>query len=680
LLIRESVHAELLQREFQLVPGQLVAALLVHPATVREQASQGGNRSASNQRPCVFLHLLELHNLIQLVRIGGHVQSGVLAGRSSTSETLSLSTAQARVDFGSPGWSSVAIKSAVQSKEESRELPDGVLVAAGSDYSNCESNSIAQQLFGSRIGCSNFRMMQMTDAASRHARHVLQGLSRSKISTFFDASFMASSEAGGLFDKLSDLKELTDIGFAARTPADGARIVRRSLLVLLVPLKAGFRTTIIHDAVVILRADGQRRDTFWAELPSSSKSQISDMSDPQLRQQLNQRQLDLAQQKAQKRIAMSTAIVQRNSSAASMQGSRPGSATAGKENERSPLLLPILGLNAGERASHFAYDGPQAFQNPDGPSPTHQLEAVAAKMSSLELSASPNAASCSNSIINKPALSGADSNFNSPQHRMLSSSNASSANGTPRSHEQSSVRQSRMPSLRLQPFHQTDIPDLGDFALQPAGRDAAGSLKCRISRHSRGMDGSRYPTYYLHLERDDGKRSFLLAARKRKRSSTSNYLISCDPTDLSRRGEGYVGKLRANFLGTAFTVFDSGLSPKKLTAAKSPEASRRELAGITYETNVLGFRAPRKMTVVLPAMLEAEEGDCVRVDIRPNSEEEGLVERLKRREMSHLMELHNRTPRPSPMCSTFTGRVTQASVKNFQIVRDNDGESIWVTS
>ncbi|PAA85502.1 hypothetical protein BOX15_Mlig019805g1, partial [Macrostomum lignano] len=403
-------------------------------------------------------------------------------------------------------------------------------------------------------------------------------------------------------------------------------------------------------------------------LPSSSKSQISDMSDPQLRQQLNQRQLDLAQQKAQKRIAMSTAIVQRNSSAASMQGSRPGSATAGKENERSPLLLPILGLNAGERASHFAYDGPQAFQNPDGPSPTHQLEAVAAKMSSLELSASPNAASCSNSIINKPALSGADSNFNSPQHRMLSSSNASSANGTPRS------------SLRLQPFHQTDIPDLGDFALQPAGRDAAGSLKCRISRHSRGMDGSRYPTYYLHLERDDGKRSFLLAARKRKRSSTSNYLISCDPTDLSRRGEGYVGKLRANFLGTAFTVFDSGLSPKKLTAAKSPEASRRELAGITYETNVLGFRGPRKMTVVLPAMLEAEEGDCVRVDIRPNSEEEGLVERLKRREMSHLMELHNRTPvwneETQSYVLNFHGRVTQASVKNFQIVRDNDVDQI----
>ena len=37
---------------------------------------------------------------------------------------------------------------------------------------------------------------------------------------------------------------------------------------------------------------------------------------------------------------------------------------------------------------------------------------------------------------------------------------------------------------------------------------------------------------------------FLLAGRKRKRSKTSNYLISIDPIDLSRDGDSYVGKLR----------------------------------------------------------------------------------------------------------------------------------------
>lgn len=38
--------------------------------------------------------------------------------------------------------------------------------------------------------------------------------------------------------------------------------------------------------------------------------------------------------------------------------------------------------------------------------------------------------------------------------------------------------------------------------------------------------------------------TFLLAGRKRKKSATSNYLISIDATDLSRGGENFVGKLR----------------------------------------------------------------------------------------------------------------------------------------
>ena len=67
-----------------------------------------------------------------------------------------------------------------------------------------------------------------------------------------------------------------------------------------------------------------------------------------------------------------------------------------------------------------------------------------------------------------------------------------------------------------------------------------------------------FPTYFLHMEREDGKKVFLLAGRKRKKSATSNYLITTDPTDLSRAGESFVGKLRSNMMGTQFTVFDGG--------------------------------------------------------------------------------------------------------------------------
>lgn len=49
-----------------------------------------------------------------------------------------------------------------------------------------------------------------------------------------------------------------------------------------------------------------------------------------------------------------------------------------------------------------------------------------------------------------------------------------------------------------------------------------------------------------------------MLGRKRKKSKTSNYIISCDPTDLSRQADGFVGKLRSNIFGTTFFVYDNG--------------------------------------------------------------------------------------------------------------------------
>ena len=66
--------------------------------------------------------------------------------------------------------------------------------------------------------------------------------------------------------------------------------------------------------------------------------------------------------------------------------------------------------------------------------------------------------------------------------------------------------------------------------------------------------------YNLYLE--EGKH-FLLAARKRKKQRTSNYLISLDYDDLNRDSEKFFGKLRANFVGTEFSVFDGGVKPGK---------------------------------------------------------------------------------------------------------------------
>ncbi|GJQ84218.1 hypothetical protein Trydic_g12040 [Trypoxylus dichotomus] len=210
------------------------------------------------------------------------------------------------------------------------------------------------------------------------------------------------------------------------------------------------------------------------------------------------------------------------------------------------------------------------------------------------------------------------------------------------------------------------------FVLQPAAQKVL--YKCRITRDRKGMDRGLYPTYFLHLERDYGKKVFLLAGRKRKKSATSNYLISTDPTDLSRGGDSFVGKLRSNLLGTQFTVYDNGRSPRK--GPTEDTFPRQELAAVIYDTNVLGFKGPRKMTVILPGMTLEHQ----RVTIYPQDDSEGLIECLKAKNMDNIIELHNKTPvwndDTQSYVLNFHGRVTQASVKNFQIVHDSDPEYI----
>ncbi|XP_014260295.1 protein king tubby [Cimex lectularius] len=213
------------------------------------------------------------------------------------------------------------------------------------------------------------------------------------------------------------------------------------------------------------------------------------------------------------------------------------------------------------------------------------------------------------------------------------------------------------------------VGNLEKFVLESAPQQI--QYKCRITRDRKGMDRGLYPTYFLHLEREFGKKIFLLAGRKRKKSTTSNYLISTDPTDLSRGGEAFIGKLRSNLLGTQFTVYDNGRSPKSINS-KDQVRPRQELAAVVYDTNVLGFKGPRKMTVILPGMTANNQ----RLQITPSDETESLLECYRSKIMDNLIQLHNKTPvwndDTQSYVLNFHGRVTQASVKNFQIVHDSD--------
>ncbi|KRX16218.1 Tubby -like protein [Trichinella nelsoni] len=212
------------------------------------------------------------------------------------------------------------------------------------------------------------------------------------------------------------------------------------------------------------------------------------------------------------------------------------------------------------------------------------------------------------------------------------------------------------------------VENLEEFVLRPAAKGT--TFKCRITRDKHGLDRNFYPTYFLHLEKEDGKRIFLLAARKRKKSTTSNYLISIDPTDLSR----YCAS--SNVLGTQFTLYDNGENPQKSTVIDV--GVRRELAAIIYDPNVLGLKGPRKMTVILPVIRDFPT--IKRVDLKPITERDSMIERWKSDRCDDLIELTNKSPiwneDAQSYILNFHGRVTQASVKNFQIIHANNPDYV----
>ena len=77
-----------------------------------------------------------------------------------------------------------------------------------------------------------------------------------------------------------------------------------------------------------------------------------------------------------------------------------------------------------------------------------------------------------------------------------------------------------------------------------------------------------FPTFFLHMERGDGRKVFLLASRRRVKSTgcsvsreglsaqlsplSPQYLISADPANMSTTGPAFRGLLNSNLLGTQF--------------------------------------------------------------------------------------------------------------------------------
>lgn len=245
---------------------------------------------------------------------------------------------------------------------------------------------------------------------------------------------------------------------------------------------------------------------------------------------------------------------------------------------------------------------------------------------------------------------------------------------------------------------------------QPGPRD--GTMQCFIKRDKSKLTYHLFLCLTPALLVENGK--FLLSAKRNRRTTCTEYVISMNADNVSRSSNTYIGKLRSNFLGTKFIIYDTqppyntSLSPpgrtsrrfSKKVSPKVPTGSYN-IAQVTYELNVLGTRGPRRMHCTMhsipasalepggaipgqPELIHRSLEDSFRsisfsksIDastefsssrfsdiIGSYNEEEGGKDRP--------LILRNKPPRWHEQlqcwCLNFRGRVTVASVKNFQLI------------
>lgn len=238
-----------------------------------------------------------------------------------------------------------------------------------------------------------------------------------------------------------------------------------------------------------------------------------------------------------------------------------------------------------------------------------------------------------------------------------------------------------------------------------------------------------YITFFCIIAALSGDKSkLLLSAKKVRRATGAEFVVSLSGNDFSRSSSNYIGKLRypsrffcfaffvlyhhaiynkfccvdrSNFLGTKFTVYENQPPPINYETSSSRKTNRKlppsmrvspwvssstsyNIASILYELNVLRTRGPRRMQCIMHSIPVSSIQEGGKTHTSPteftnkgkkkkkplmdfcsgNLEGESVVK--------EPLLLKNKSPRWHEQlqcwCLNFKGRVTVASVKNFQLV------------
>ncbi|KAL7541681.1 hypothetical protein ACHAWF_006995, partial [Thalassiosira exigua] len=243
---------------------------------------------------------------------------------------------------------------------------------------------------------------------------------------------------------------------------------------------------------------------------------------------------------------------------------------------------------------------------------------------------------------------------------------------------------SKRPSTKVTSIHNANLDDpkvMRSILMNPCPK-GEGMVQCCI-RRNKGIKNALFPEYRIYLKSGNSKtETFLMTSKKRVGNKTSNYLISMSRNDHDKNSESILGKLRSNFLGTEYMIYDHGKNPgyeDSYYDEKKDSDVRCELGAILYAANTsLGSKGPRKMKVCISK--PDNDGNPLKVWQPTNKDDDRMATCLKKEtpDLEKLLCLENKPPswneEAGAYVLNFNGRVTMASVKNFQLMEGAGGE------
>jgi len=113
-----------------------------------------------------------------------------------------------------------------------------------------------------------------------------------------------------------------------------------------------------------------------------------------------------------------------------------------------------------------------------------------------------------------------------------------------------------------------------NFLMNPPPRGKL--VQCTIIRDKSGLAKKMCPEYHVYL---CGTDIHIMSAKKTGWMKSSNYFIGYEKKNFDRGASHLVAKVKSNFKGTQFNIFDIGLNPSK---TKDNSKLRCELGVVLY--------------------------------------------------------------------------------------------------